>query len=62
MNEGIKIVYRFNNNDKIRIFGKIFVNNNKDKCKIIYNDIEYDLKEYLEDIDNNNNFNGIIEF
>ena len=39
----------------LRILGYIFVYNNKDKCKIIYKDKEYDLKEYFEDIDNNYN-------
>ena len=37
--------------DILRIFGKIFVNNNKNKCKIIYENKKYKLKEYLEEID-----------
>ena len=39
--------------DKIRIFGKNFVQNNKDKCFIIYKKKIYPLKEYFlkEDID-----------
>jgi surface protein len=44
---------------KLRIFGENFVKKNKDKCKIIYKDREYQLKEYLflweidhEDINN----------
>ena len=41
--------------DKIRIFGRVFIENNFDKCKIVYNDKEYELKEYFEDIDSNNN-------
>ena len=40
---------------KLRIFGKEFVNNNQDKCKIIYKDEKYELKEFFEDIDNNYN-------
>ena len=34
---------------KTRIFGKNFVNNNKDKAKIIFNGNEYELTEYFED-------------
>ena len=33
---------------KIKIFDNIFVKYNKDKCKIIYKDKEYDLQEYFE--------------
>ena len=47
-----KCVYCQNNN-KVRIFGEKFVNKNKYKCKIIYKNQEYELKEYFEDIDNN---------
>ena len=39
-----------NNNKKLRIFGKIFVNKNKNKCKIIYKNKKYKLKEYFEDL------------
>ena len=43
-NNKIKIIYKNNNNEKeIKIFGEIFVDNNKDKCKIIHNNKEYDL-------------------
>ena len=35
----------------IRIFGSTFVANNKQKCKIVYNNEEYELKEYFNDID-----------
>ena len=51
--------YNFNN--KIRIFGHNFVENNKDKCKIIINnnieneEREYKLTEYWEDLKNNIN-------
>ena len=34
--------------NKLRIFGNKFVNNNKDKYKIIYYNKEYELKEYFE--------------
>ena len=40
---------------KVKMFGSNFVdNNNKQKCKIIYNNIEYELQEYLNDIDKKN--------
>ena len=41
--------------DVIRIFGKYFVKQNKNKCKIIYNNKKYKLKEYFDQIDNNYN-------
>ena len=41
--------------EKLRIFGEIFVKNNKDKCKIIYKEKEFEMQEYFEDIDNNYN-------
>ena len=34
--------------EKIKIFGNTFVNNNKDNCKIICDKKEYDLKEYFD--------------
>ena len=51
-----------NNNYKVRIFGYDFVLNNKDKCKIIYKDKEYELKEYFNDIDNNYNNKDLLQF
>ena len=44
-----------NNKEKIRIFGTEFVKNNIDICKIIYNNEEYELKEYFNDIDDEYN-------
>ena len=41
-----KIKIKYHNKDKekeIKIFGDNFVKNNKDKCKIFYNNKEYDL-------------------
>ena len=44
----ITIKYGINNNDnKIRIFGEKFVNNNKDKCRLSIYDNEYELCEYI---------------
>ena len=49
----IKIIYRIKGNKKkIKIFGKNFVKNNKDKCKFIYEDKSYDLTEKF-DVKNN---------
>jgi len=51
----IEIVYnpRLNNDNEVRIFGNNFVDNNKNKCKILYNYNDYELKEYFEEINNN---------
>ena len=47
----IEIIYKSNKEENVRIFDEAFVNNNKKNCKIIYNNKEYELKEYLNDID-----------
>ena len=39
--------------DLMRIFGEKFVLNNKDKCKIIYKNKDYDLTDYFDIIDKN---------
>ena len=45
----IDLIYNIQNNeDKINIFGKKFVANNKDICKIIYDNKEYKLKSEFE--------------
>ena len=41
--------------DVIRILGKYFVKQNKNKCKIIYNNKKHKLKEYFDEIDKNYN-------
>ena len=58
----IEIIYKIkeNNTEKVIIFGYSFVKNNRDKCKIIYKNKEYELKEYFNDIDNNYNNKDII--
>ena len=48
----IEIIYKSKEKGKIKIFGYDFVKNNKDKCKIIYNNKEYELTEYFNNIDN----------
>ena len=52
-NKDITINYNPSKNNlyKIKIFSDIFVKNNIYKCKIIYKDQEYELKEYINDID-----------
>ena len=51
-----ELEYKATNESKIKLFGSKFVNKNKDKCKIIYNEKEYDLMEYFEfDINYNHN-------
>ena len=49
----IEIKYRpeRKNKEMIRIFGKGFLENNIQKCKIIYKGKEYELGGYLKDID-----------
>ena len=50
----IIIKYNINKNDeKIKIFGEKFVENNKDKCNIIYKEKKYELSEYFDIQDNN---------
>ena len=59
----IIIRYKINKNEKeIKIFDfdNRFIKNNKDKCKIIYEEKEYEIKEKL-DIDNNKIKNEILE-
>ena len=55
------LIYKNDENhiNKIRILGNKFIKNNKDKGKIIYNNKEFELKEFFEDIDNN--YNALIE-
>ena len=53
-NDEITLIYKINKNDKkIKIFDETFVNNNKDICKIIYNNQEIELKEYFDTEPNN---------
>ena len=52
----IKMIYKIDkeNKNKIKIFHFRFVDNNKGKCKILYKNEEYDLKEYFYIYDNYN--------
>ena len=52
-----ELEYKATNDSKIKLFGSKFVNKNKDKCKIIYNEKEYDLIEVFK-FDNNYNHNS----
>ena len=55
-----ELEYKATNGSQIKLFGPGFVNENKDKCKIIYNEKEYDLMEYFK-FDNNYNHNDSIK-
>ena len=48
------------NNEKLRILGKGFVEKNKDRCQILYENMKYELKEYIEDFANNYDNKGLI--
>ena len=50
-----------NNDTQLRIFGAKFVENNKKICRIMYNNENYELKEYFENIPNGNNDENLIE-
>ena len=59
-NNDFKIKYKVNKLSNIRIFGKLFVKNNKDNCRIIYKKKEYELVELFDNIEKNNNKSVII--
>ena len=46
-----KMIYKINLKGT-RIFSAKFINENKNKCKILYKNKEYELKEFFEEIDN----------
>ena len=43
----INIIYKIEDDKRVKIFGAEFVKNNKNICKIIYDDKEYELDEYF---------------
>ena len=53
----INIIYDIKEENKIRIFGSKFVKNNKDICKMIIDNKEYEIAEYfnIENYKNSNN-------
>ena len=55
-----ELEYKATNKSQIKLFDSNFVNMNIDKCKIIYNDKEFDLMEYFT-FDNNYNHNDSIK-
>ena len=64
----IEIQYKPDNTNKesekkemLKIFSKKFISKNFGKCKIIYKNKEYDLCEYINDIDNKYYINDIIK-
>ena len=55
-NNEINIIYNIDKNDNsIKLFGSVFVNNNINHCKIICEGKEYKLAEYFDISDKNNN-------
>ena len=50
-----KLVYKLSNDSTklTRIFNEYFIKRNKNRAKIIFNNKEYPLKEYFEEIDKN---------
>ena len=51
-----------NKEKKIKILDQKFIKRNKNKCKIIYKNKIYELKEYFEGIDMNYNHKDLIKF
>ena len=47
INNEMTIIYK-NDENKIKLFDKNFINNNKDNCYLIINNEKTELKEYLE--------------
>jgi surface protein len=52
-----ELEYKATKGRYIKLFGSDFINKNKDKCKIMYNENEYDLIEVFK-FDNNYNHNS----
>ena len=50
----LKYKNKENDKDNVKIFDKNFIEKNKDKGTIIYNNCEFESKENFEDIDSNN--------
>ena len=59
-----KLLYKINNENKIKIFGKEFVENNTKKCSIIYKDKIIPLQTYLliRDINKEDQEKKILKF
>ena len=57
-NDEITLIYRIakDSDTKINLFGKTFVDNNKDKCKILISDKEQELVECIDNLNNNELF------
>ena len=50
--ENIFLEYETKGEERVKIFGNRFVENNKNKCKIIFENKELELQEYLENTSN----------
>ena len=51
----------YKNKGKTKILGREFIKRNRNRCSIIYNNCEFELKEYFEDIDINYNHKDLIK-
>ena len=51
MEHFFKLAYK--TDEKTRIFGENFLKRNINKCKLIYNNKEHQIKEFFEEIDKN---------
>ena len=49
-------------NPKLRLFGDYFIYKNFDKCRIIYKNKEYKIKDYMEEIDKNYDTKNLVKF
>ena len=47
-----ELTYKKNNKGKTKILDEKFIQRNRNRCSIIYNKCEFELKEYFDDIDN----------
>ena len=56
-----ELEYKSTNGSQIKLFGSDFVKRNKDKCKIINNEKEYDLMEYFTFYNNYNHKSSKIQ-
>ena len=58
----VKYKPKDNNKEKVKILDEKFIKKNKNKCKIVYKNKIYEIKEYFEDIDINYNHKDLIKF
>ena len=54
-----ELEYKAKKGSLIQLFGSEFLNKNKDKCKMVYNEKEYDLRVYNIFINNYNHNDSV---